>query len=151
MRQPYNILVFPYIIDENKAIKYALFQRSDGGYWQGIAGGVEGDETMIEAAIRECYEEAQIPSDSEIIELEASASIPANVFSCHNKWPPETYIVKEISFGVKVKQEKLTISTEHGEYKWFQYNEAHSLLKWDSNKVAIWELNQRIGSSQNTL
>lgn len=144
MRKPYNILVFPFYIDGDNDIKFALFKRSDGDYWQGIAGGVEDEETAHQAAVRECYEEAQIPLHSDYIQLDASASIPANVFECHTKWPPRTYIVKEVSFGVKVRQKDLEISKEHSTYEWFTYQEANELLKWDSNKVAIWELNQRL-------
>ncbi|RAN74917.1 NUDIX pyrophosphatase, partial [Bacillus sp. SRB_28] len=32
----------------------------------------------------------------------------------------------------------------HSEYKWVTYEEAREILKWDSNRVAIWELHQRL-------
>jgi len=36
-RAPFRILVFPYkMLDDNPM--YALFRRSDEGFWQGIAG-----------------------------------------------------------------------------------------------------------------
>jgi len=51
MRAPYQVLIFPYIIIGD-SIQYAIFNRSDYGYWQGIAGGGEDGETPIESAKR---------------------------------------------------------------------------------------------------
>lgn len=144
MRKPFNVLVFPFYIDNNNEIKYALFKRYDGGYWQGISGGVEDDENMIEAAKRECYEETKINNNCEFIELDASASVPSKVFNCNSSWGSNVYVVKEVSFGVRVKEKELEISEEHSSFGWFTYEEANQLLKWDSNKVALWELNQRL-------
>lgn len=28
--------------------------------------------------------------------------------------------------------------------KWCSYDDANKLLEWDSNRVALWELNQRL-------
>ncbi|HFJ9286950.1 TPA: NUDIX pyrophosphatase, partial [Bacillus toyonensis] len=33
---------------------------------------------------------------------------------------------------------------EHFNYKWLCFEEAVTLLKWDSNKTALWELNKRL-------
>lgn len=144
MRQPFNILVFPFLANKNNIIKYALFRRRDGEFWQGIAGGVEDNEKMLEAAIRESFEEARIPNDSEFIRLDSVASIPATVFDCHELWQSDVYIVKEISFGVRLNKKEIIISEEHTTYQWFSYEDAMKILKWDSNKVALWELNQRL-------
>ncbi|MED2150943.1 NUDIX pyrophosphatase, partial [Bacillus thuringiensis] len=49
MRAPYQVLIFPYIKTVD-SIQYAIFNRSDYGYWQGIAGGGEDGEIPIESA-----------------------------------------------------------------------------------------------------
>ena len=36
------------------------------------------------------------------------------------------------------------LSSEHKEYRWVKYDEAMRLLKYDSNKTALWELNERL-------
>lgn len=146
MRQPFNILVFPFYF-ENNDIKYALFKRKDGDYWQGIAGGVEAGESILEAAMRESSEEAMIKSDYDFISLDSISSVPATVFKEHLSWGVDVYVVKENSFGVKVNDKNLIISEEHIRFDWFTYEEAIKLLKWDSNKVALWELNQRLLNS----
>lgn len=33
---------------------------------------------------------------------------------------------------------------EKREFKWCTYDEAIKLLEWDSNKTALWELNERL-------
>lgn len=38
----------------------------------------------------------------------------------------------------------LQLSHEHTEYKWLTYAEAQTVLRYDSNKTALWELNRRI-------
>ncbi|CKI02268.1 Uncharacterised protein [Streptococcus pneumoniae] len=49
MRAPYQVLIFPYIKTDD-SIQYAIFNRSDYAYWQGIAGGGEDGEIPIEFA-----------------------------------------------------------------------------------------------------
>ncbi|MDP2946879.1 MAG: NUDIX domain-containing protein, partial [Nanoarchaeota archaeon] len=56
MRAPFQILIFPFIKDKVGYL-YAIFKRSDLGFWQGISGGGEDAETPIEAVKRELFEE----------------------------------------------------------------------------------------------
>lgn len=143
MRQPYNVLVLPYYQDD-EVILYAVFKRSDAPIWQGIAGGVEANETHMEAAKRESFEEAGISLTNDYIELDATASIPAYFFGDMNDWGKELYVVKEISYGVKLLDQSLTLSSEHHCYEWLTYEKALEKFEFDSNKVALWELNERL-------
>src|SRR5882672_8901989 len=59
-RAPFQVLVFPFRRVQAGRLEYAIFRRADIDAWQGIAGGGEDDETLIEAAIREAREEAGI-------------------------------------------------------------------------------------------
>lgn len=53
MRQPHQILAFPYKKNSNGEYTYAIFCRTgEKERWQGIAGGVEEGETFIEACRR---------------------------------------------------------------------------------------------------
>lgn len=49
------------------------------------------------------------------------------------------YVVPEYLFAFECDSEPL-LSNEHTEYKWLTYDEARKLLKWDSNKVAMYEI-----------
>ncbi len=43
------------------------------------------------------------------------------------------------------------LSKEHSEYKWVSIKEAQTILCWDSNKTALWELEERIKSNDSIL
>ncbi|MEW4152827.1 NUDIX pyrophosphatase [Bacillus thuringiensis] len=133
MRAPYQVLIFPYIKTAD-SIQYAIFNRSDYGYWQGIAGGGEDGEIPIESAKREAFEEAGITRECPYIQLDSVSSLSVE----------DVYVIKEFSFGVKVPTKNISLSKEHFNYKWLCFEEAVTFLKWDSNKTALWELNKRL-------
>jgi len=142
-RAPFQILVLPYRLTDEGGIEYAIFRRADLDCWQGIAGGGEDDETPIEAAKRESYEEAGIPPDSDYIKLDSFSTIPAVGISGF-LWGEDVLVVPQHCLGVRVERPELRLSDEHTEYRWLPYDKAHELLKWDSNKNALWELNHRL-------
>lgn len=144
-RAPFQILVFPYIkITEVNSILYAVFRRSREGYWQGIAGGGEEGETELDAAKREAFEEAEIPTSCKYIKLDSSSMLSVVDVVGNFKWGTDVYVIPEYSFGVEIEKQKLKLSHEHIEYRWVTYEKAINMLKWDSNKTALWELNQRL-------
>ena len=148
MRKQIQILVFPYRKNKKlKCIQYCLFLREDLGVWQGIAGGVEDNETIEQSARREMFEESSIPYNSNLIVLSSFASMPAANIS-KTKWEKDVYVVKEYSFGVCADGIRIKLSNEHKKFKWVNYNEAIDLLKWHSNKNALWELNERINKDE---
>lgn len=114
MRAPYQVLIFPYIETEN-SIQYAIFHRSDYGYWQGIAGGGEDGETPIESAKREAFEEAGIIRECPYIKLDSVSSLPVEDVVGKFLWGKDVYVIKEFSFGVKVSTKNIKLSKEHVE------------------------------------
>ena len=68
-RAPYQVLVLPYRRTNAGEFEYALFQRANEGFWQFIAGGGEDDETPLQAARRETWEEARIPTGCQFLPL----------------------------------------------------------------------------------
>lgn len=142
-RLPVQVLVIPFV-HVSSVLHFALFRRSDAGYWQFIAGGAEVGEKPIDAAKREANEEAGISISSPFIQLDTLCSVPANIFNDWKSWPANTYVVNEYSFGVELNSKELLLSDEHTDFQWVSYDEALRLLKWDSNRTALWELNQRL-------
>jgi len=59
-------------------------------------------------------------------------------------WGEDTLVIREHCFGVGVEDVNLRLSREHTEYRWVYYDEARSLLHWDSNKSALWEIDVRL-------
>ncbi len=140
MRAPFQILAIPYKIIDDTPL-FCIYRRSDSGEWQFIAGGGEDDETPIEAAKREAFEESGINA-ANWKELKSLSYLPATVIQeKHRKnWAKGTYVIPEYTFGVEC-EENIKLSHEHTESCWVTYGEAVSKLKWDSNRTALYELN----------
>lgn len=139
MREPYQILSIQYHIVDDTPL-FCIFCRADSSYWQFIAGGGEDGETPFEAAKRETIEEMGIDPIN-IKQLTCIAYVPAEVIAENKRqhWDKNTYVIPEYSFAFECDLESF-LSNKHTEYKWLTYDEARKLLKWDSNKVAMYEI-----------
>lgn len=147
-RAPYNVLVYLYRRTGDGTFEYALFKRADLGFWQGVTGGGEDDETPIEAARRETREETGLSPVASFLQLDTVEPIPAYHFGHSQLWGEDVYIVPQYAFGVEVKDEQLILSPEHTAYRWLRYAEAYRLLEFDGNRTALWELNQRLRAGE---
>lgn len=143
-RAPFQVLVFPYHLSASKGARFALFARAQEGFWQGIAGGGEVGESPLAAAQRESFEEAGIPPSAFFLPLDSVSSIPVIHFKDHPAWGNHRYVIPEYAFGVAMKEETLRLSHEHREACWVSYEEAVALVRYDSNRTALWELHQRL-------
>ena len=143
LREPYQILVFPYLKTAEEKVRYCIFKRKDLEVWQGIAGGGENGESPIKAAKRETFEEAGIAIKNKFTRLSSISSIPVEAISGFI-WGKDTLVIPEYSFGVEVHNMNIYLEDEHTTYEWLNYEEAVNKLEWDSNKTALWELNYRL-------
>jgi dihydroneopterin triphosphate diphosphatase len=143
-RAPFQVLIYPYRRSEDGELEYALMRRSDEGYWQGVAGGGEGNETPLDAAKRETFEETVIPPTSEFLQLDTIEPIPVIEFGDSYLWGDSVYVIPQYCFGVTGQNKQIVISREHTEYQWLPYEEAYHLLRYDGNKTALWELDRRL-------
>lgn len=139
-----NVIVIPFRKRDDGNFEFALFHRADDSMWHFVSGGAEDDETAFDAAKREALEEAAIPSDLEWIKLDSRASIPRTAYSPTSHWPDDLLVVPEFSFAVNIMNHEIVLSDEHDLFKWLNFEEASKLLSWDSNRVALWELNERL-------
>ncbi len=112
--------------------------------WQFIAGGAEDDETAEQTARREAKEETGIPKGARFFRLDSRASVPKTAFSPTDHWPQDLFVVPEYSFAVDVSGQALDLSHEHDKVRWLSFKEATRLLTWESNRIALWELNERL-------
>jgi len=143
-RAPFNVLIFPYIDICNNEFEYVLFKRADTGFWQEISGGGEDNETPLESARRETYEETGISVNSEFMQLDTVFPVPVTEFSVSYLWGDNIYVIPQYTFGVKVYDRQITLSNEHTEYRWLRYEQAYEIVEFDGNKIAIWELNRKL-------
>jgi dATP pyrophosphohydrolase len=150
MRSPFQVLVIPFRRLGNGRHRFAVFRRSNGEYWQFVAGGGEDGETPLQAAKREASEEAGIALDAEYLPLDSTSTVPVVRVSGEYTWGQDVFVIPERALGVHVGNGTLVLSPEHTEYAWVRYEEALSLLEWDSNRNALWELNERLKREENS-
>ena len=141
MRQPISILVYPVRRgDENW--EYLLLRRvanPDLGlenFWQGVTGGLEGGEGLMQAAKRELSEETGlIPSALEKIEYAYS-------FPMDDKWK-DMYpsgvdaIVAHVFIAYIDSQTEPALSHEHDMWQWYKADGALRKLKYPGNIEAL--------------
>ena len=142
-RAPFNVLVLPYRACDG-VHEFAVFSRADVEMWQFIAGGGEDGEDDAQAARREAFEEGGIDSEDGWIALDSRASIPRSAYP-GAPWPESVLVIPEFCFAVEIGDSEIRLSHEHERFDWLRYEAARERLTWDSNRVALWELNERLG------
>ena len=143
MRAPFQVLILPYRCTP-AGLEFAVLERRDSSDWQFVSGGGEDDESPVEAAQREMREEVRLNVDGRLLKLDAIATIPACVFDEVASWGDDILVIPEYSFAVDVQDAELVLSSEHSELRWTSYEQACDLLRWDSNRTALWELRERL-------
>ena len=143
MRAPFQILAVPHRFIKGE-LCFCVFRRADSDVWQFIAGGGENNEKPIQAAQREIKEETGVTAEK-LTELKSVAFVPAEIVTetMRAHWDKNIFVIPEYSFAFECSADP-TISREHCEYQWLTYDEARKLLKWDSNKVAMYEIMCRL-------
>jgi dATP pyrophosphohydrolase len=142
-RAPFQVLVLPWRRG-GAGLEVAALRRADYDLWQFVSGGGELGETPEAAARREATEEAGLPPDAPLLTLDATATVPACWFTAWPSWPADVLVVREHAFAVEVGARELTLSPEHRELRWCGVPEAMELLRFDSNRTALWELHERL-------
>ncbi len=117
MRQPFQVLIYP-VISVGGSWEYLLLRRisSRGGFWQGVTGGVEKDEDLKEAAVRELFEETGfIPSS--LKQIDYSHSFPMQE-EWRNIYATDVETIDEYAFVAFVNdQQNPIISWEHDKWQ----------------------------------
>ena len=114
---------------------FLLLKRNpeDGGFWQPITGTLEMDESIRQCMLRELKEETGI---NKVINI----SEEIHRFS----WQKKDYTVVEMVYGAEVSHQDVTLSPEHTEYKWCNFDEAMKLLEKENNKNAFLAFKKRL-------
>lgn len=121
----------------NDKIEYLIIKRSekDGGFWQGVTGTLEEGEKLKECLIREIKEELGIVNINKISEIEETI-----------QWAKKTgFMITEYVFSVELDRNiNITLSEEHDDYKWCDFNEAYQWLGKDNNKNTLKMINEKL-------
>lgn len=141
MRLPIQVQIIVFRTTSNGREFLILHRTSErDGSWQSITGGLESEDNLLQAVIRELKEETGIANHLRIIENVHFFQFP----STHSRWG-NTITLSECVFGVEVdadQQISITqnIYPEHDEYRWCNFEDAMQLLAYDSNKESLLKL-----------
>lgn len=138
-KQPRSIQVV-ILAETDAGHLYLLLRRvaDHGGFWQFVTGSVEGEETDLQTAVRETFEETGIVCcESDLIDLHL-----INIFEISPLWlkkyAPRVRHNEEVCFALQVEKREIRLDpVEHTDYVWVDYQSAKSMLHWESNRKAL--------------
>lgn len=134
MRKRINVQAFVFTL--NPSFKVLILKRTleRSGYWQPVCGGVEDNESLEEAALREVFEESCISNIKSIMDLDYT-------FSYKETKNGELMNMQDYCFAVEISNmSNIILCDEHEEFKWCSYDEALQYLKWEHNLIALEKL-----------
>ena len=109
--------------------------------WQGVAGKIEKGEQAWEAAIRELKEETNL--------YPKMLFVADHVSKFYEKHGDRINFVPV--FGIEVESNVVSLSSEHSDYKWLDYDSACSYLVWNGQKKGIATVNEMIISKDDRM
>ncbi len=117
---------------DNKDIFFLLIKSSKTGWWVFPKGHIMKDEDLISTAIREIYEEVGLSklqrneNYHEVINFTNSLGSEKEV----HHWLFETF------------SKEINLSSEHIDYKWLKFEEAHNLVDYENQKRLLKKANE---------
>jgi 8-oxo-dGTP pyrophosphatase MutT (NUDIX family) len=137
MRQPLQVLVYP-VRTAGSRWEVLLLRRSAsrGGFWQGVTGGVDEEEGLVEAARRELYEETGLAPFA-LEQIDYSYSFPVEEEWRHLYAVGVEEVVEHVFLALVDGQQEPTITREHDQWQWCSFHQALGLLTWPGNIEAL--------------
>lgn len=138
-KQPVSVLVVIY----NSSAEVLLLERADApGFWQSVTGSRDGEETLLETAAREVFEETGLRVEEHALK----SWNYHNVYEIYPRWrhryAPGIDRNREHVFGLAVSG-RVNVNLaerEHIRYLWLPWQEATEKVFSPSNAEAILRL-----------
>jgi dATP pyrophosphohydrolase len=114
---------------------------TQGAYWHTIAGGIEADETPLDAAARELAEETGL----EGVELHAGVAVVEYAYPLSDEPPARAVLYPEGLREVRVHcfvadapdDWEPTLDWEHDDHRWCTPDDAAATLRWPETADAL--------------
>jgi dihydroneopterin triphosphate diphosphatase len=112
-----------------------------GSYWHTIAGGIEGDEAPLEAAVRELAEETGLTG----VALHAGGPVVEYAYALSEEPPDRSALYPDDLVQVRVHcfvadapdGWEPTLDWEHDDHRWCTPDEAATTLRWPETADAL--------------
>jgi dihydroneopterin triphosphate diphosphatase len=144
LRVPRQVLVYLYRYSP-RVPEFLLLRRTEqwGGFWQGVSGAPEWEESDTSGAIREVLEETgfsvadslrQIGFRYDLVrESDLDGDRWDRLYGSDVKSIPEEVYVAEVPRGVDPR----LAPYEHDAFRWCSFEQALELLTWENNRNAL--------------
>ena len=120
------------LLNSNKVLLLQHPDTTTSGHWDFPKGHVEKGENELQTALRELKEETGIDNIKIIDDF--------NHLISYNLLRGGDTILKEVVFFLGItNQEKVSISSEHQNFAWLQYESAYERLTYDNAKKTLKE------------
>ncbi|OCG12751.1 dihydroneopterin triphosphate diphosphatase [Gilliamella sp. App6-5] len=145
-KNPESVLVVIFCQTTNRCLM--LQRQDDPFFWQSVTGSMEANESPLDTAIREVFEETGIDIIGQHLELiDAMHTVEFEIFpQFRHRYAPEVKINKEHWFYLPLLNEITPVLTEHLTYQWLTIDEATSLTLSPNNSEAIGKISSLIKS-----
>jgi dATP pyrophosphohydrolase len=137
--------VLVYLYRRSAGLEFLLLRRTEqwGGFWQGVSGAPEWEETDLEGAVREVLEETGYSVASGICAIDVRYALRREEDPDGDRWEhlygPDVLAIPEEVYVAEVPADvdPVLAPAEHDEYRWCSFDEALELLRWPNNRDAL--------------
>jgi diaminopimelate epimerase len=144
LRIPRQVLVYLYRRAET-GLEVLLLRRTErwGGFWQGVTGAPEWDESDEAGAVREVLEETGFDVSGSLRATGARYELSVREFDDPAAWTrlygPGVEVVPEEVYTAEVPKglSPALAPLEHDEYRWCEIDHALTLLRYEANRDAL--------------
>jgi len=145
LRVPRQVLVYLFRESVDGSVEFLLLKRTErwGGFWQGVSGAPEWDETDEQGAIREVFEETGFEVGGSLQALDFRYELLRAEDPDGDGWEqmygPEIHAVPEEVYvaNAPTDTDPTLAPYEHDAFKWCSFKEASELLTWENNRRAL--------------
>jgi len=144
LRVPRQVLVYVFR-DSVTGSEFLLLKRTEqwGGFWQGVSGAPEWDETDEQGAIREVREETGFSVADSLQPIDFRYELLRESDPDGDRWEhlygPDIHSIPEEVYVAKVDNDAdpALAPYEHDAFVWRTFDDAMDLLKWENNRHAL--------------